>query len=213
MFCTKCGTKNEKENKVCKKCGHELSHHKKKTVTVPDSITIDTSFVKKLTKFQQMYIVGGILVAISSFLPWIKLKSPNLAGVVEMVGGKLPFSSTTLNIWNFGSFGGLFILFYFLPLIVLGYVAYQEVMQKKPVSIFIKSLTVALICLLTFSLNLYLSMAVWQLQSMLGTIMKLSGTEGVVGNVFGMGIGLLGSVIGCGLVVFGLLSEIKAKEK
>jgi hypothetical protein len=215
MYCIKCGTKNEAGNEACVKCGEKLSGHHKKSVTIPSTIIIDTRFINKLNKFQKFYVGGAALVLLSSFLPWINFKTPDLGssvGSLMMGGANAAFKSTSLNVWNLGSFSML-ILFYFAPLVFLGYIAYQEIMNKKLIPVYIKSLALAVFCLLTFSLNLTILIASWQLQSVIGTFAKFSGAEAMAGDFFSVGIGVIGGVIGSLLIAWGLLGEIKAIEK
>lgn len=218
MFCTKCGTKNEAGKEVCQNCGEKLfnvSGGSSTTVKIPEKITIDTSFVNKLTKWQQMYVGGGILVLISSFLPLINFKSPDLGagmGSLAMGGASAALKSNSINIWTLGVFN-LATILYLLPLVVLGYLAYQELVVKKSMPTYIKSLTLALTCLLTFSANLYVVIAIGQMQSFLGTMAKFSGAEAMMGDLLSLGIGAIGGVAGCLLVSLGLLGEIKETAK
>lgn len=215
MYCIKCGAKNEAGNEICVKCGDKLSGHHKKSATLPETITIDTRFINKLSKFQKFYVGGAGLVLLSSFLPWINFKTPDLGssvGSLMMGGANAAFKTTSLNIWNLGSFSML-ILFYFAPLVLLGYIAYQEAINKRLVPVYIKSVALGLFCLFTFSLNLTILVASWQLQSVIGTFANLSGAGAMAGDFFSVGFGVMGGVIGSALVVWGLLEEIKALEK
>ena len=192
----------------------QQTHPANLTVKIPQTITIDTAFLNKLSKYQKLYVGGGLLVVLSSFLPWINFKGLNAAASMNSYfaqGTGLPLRNNSLNIWNFGLFN-TYTLFYLAPLVVLGFIAYQELVMKKVVPPFFKSVTLALICLFTFSINFIILVGVSQFQSLMSTIGKISGTEAITGNLFAVGLGTIGGVIGCTLISFGLLAEIKEQK-
>jgi DNA-directed RNA polymerase subunit RPC12/RpoP len=215
MFCSKCGAKNNNGKIFCTKCGEKLLGNPKPPIRIPDKITIDTRFIKELSKFQKMYVGGGILILISSFLPWINFKSPSLGTSLSSLatsGVNGILRSNSINVWTFGIFS-LQTILYFVPLIFLGYIFYQELILKKVVPTYFKSLVMVLLSLFTFSINLQIVMAVGQIQSILGAISGLIGAGSLISGMFGVGIGSIGGVVGCSFVMLGFLSEMKMKDR
>ncbi len=200
MYCTKCGTKNDEGKEFCKKCGAQVSSGKSGiNVSIPDTITIDTSIIQKLSKYQKMYYGGGLLTLIGSFLPWGNV---NIGfGMMGSGLGNGSFSILSLGIFN------IITLLYLLPLVVLGYFFYLEAMNKKSVPVYLKSCFITAFSLTTFSLTLFTFLIASQLQSFVGMAAQFGGGAG--GGVFGMGIGLIFSFAGCVLVTSGILLSIR----
>lgn len=190
MYCTKCGTKNDEGKEFCKNCGAMMNSGKSGiNVSIPETITIDTSVIQKLSKYQKMYYGGGLLVLLGSFLPW---------------GSAM---GRSVSIMSFGPFS-LVTFLYILPLIALGYLFYREVMLKKTITVYYKSSLLAAFCLTTYSLTFYAFIVASQMQSMMGFV-----TGGFMSGSFGMGIGLILAFVGSSLVTFGILLSIREQTR
>ncbi len=179
---------------------------KKKSEKLTVELPINPAILEKINRNQRFYLGGAILVILSSFLPWVSINMPNL-GSLFMGGAR---STTDINVWSFGitSFP---VLLYVLPLIALGYVSYQEIMKGKVYTLFIKILLLVVLCLGTVATNINVVSTIFGVQSLLVNLMRSFGGESIATNFMQIGFGLYGGLIGSGLMVYGLLKEIKEK--
>lgn len=179
---------------------------KKKPEKLTVELPINPAILEKVNRNQRFYLGGAILVILSSFLPWVSISMPNLGSI--FLGGAKNVSE--LNIWSFGitSFP---VLLYILPLIALGYVSYQEIMKEKVYTPFIKILLLIALCLGTVATNINVFSIVFGVQSLLVNLMRSFGGEAIATNFMQIGFGLYGGLIGSGLMIYGLLVEIKEK--
>ncbi len=179
---------------------------KSKTEKLTVELPINPAIIEKISRNQRFYLGGALLVIVSSFLPWVSINVPSL-GSLFFGGAK---NTMDINIWSFG-ITSLPTQLYFVPLAALGIIAYQEITKEQEYSLFTKIILLVAICLGTGAIDINAFSTVFGIQSFLATLMRSFGGGAIASNFMQIGIGLYGSLLGFGLIMYGLLKEIKEK--